>query len=114
MAKRVVFNEYRDKKIEEESIELVFNDDGGELVITLPPFTFFPEEWQNELSSGDIEKQADVLSQGKAKELLERFNCTPTMFLQMAFDSYGFDIEALGKLADLTVSSNSSENMENS
>lgn len=112
MAKRIVFNEYKQKKIQDESIEFVFDNEAGEqLTIVLPPFAFIPKTWQDELQTGDPFKQADVLTDGKAKELEEKFDVAPTMFLTAAFEAYGFDMETLGKLAAL---GNVAENTEQS
>lgn len=112
MPKRVVFNEYKKEKYDKDSVELFFSNDAGEeLTIVLPPFTFFPQEWQDELKTGDPFKQADAISGGRAQELADKFGCTPIAFLELAFDSFGFDLETLGKLA---ASSNFAETMEQS
>lgn len=103
MAKRIVFNEYKDKKME-EAAEIEFD---SEHIYKIPP----PELWGPDVyKASEAEDQPGMVdaltSVGTAEYISGTYGCSPAAFMSMCFESWGIDT---GKLFSSVLTSTSTE-----
>lgn len=94
MAKRVVFNEYRQKLVDENAVEVEVNEN---LIFTIPPVQLWDEDIFDAAQSGNPRDLVNALTDGKADEILSA-GCQAATFLGMIYEGFGIDIADLGKL----------------